>query len=873
MYRFRISIVFSFLLFFSCSTTKDRWINIKFHETTGHYNAYFNGLVSFEESVAQFEQGEKLDFEAVLPFYHWPDEKEATALFSAMDRAIEKSAKVITNHSMVFSGKQRNNYVLKSYLLTAKARFYKHELLPALEVTNYMKDQFAGLEIAEDEVFESTLLSALIQARLGNFYAAEEELNSIYTKKLPKSSQHQVEKAFAYLYYENGNLAQSQQWCAMAVTTAPNKEARVRLAYTNAQLLSQLKKKYESALAFEQVVDMHPNDYNIAFSAKLKRAENFDVFAEDIGVIEKELNKLLRDDKNINYRDQIYYIWAQKHLDLENFPRAEELLRLSIAQSVDNTRQKGKSYLSLANIEFDFKSYVEAQAFYDSALAVLPADYPGLDTLSARRQNLNDLVVQLDIIALEDSLQALYGMSDENLRTKFSKHIENKLAREEELRRQQELQARRQAQNELLAAEGPKAGQGGKWYFYNPAVRSSGMTAFRKQWGDRKLEDFWRTKEKPMDGFDLMAPEAATASEESTDSTRVEMANLPSDENSVDYYMARVLRSPEQLKQSWQRESEAIAEAGFIYKDGLSDADEALRIWGKEASSSYTYAAAHVKSLYGKYLVYKELENERLENETKEEVLTNYPNSPYALLMSGQQLGPQVAVEEQQAYDGAQEAFDQGQFLTARQRAERFKTMYPSSALNAKLALLEAYISGQLDGESAVLAQLKGVVKNFSGTLEAARASQLLLLLQTPTVDPSKTGSDANAASDGPTVTFSETDAQPYKFVIALPNENNDIQGLRNALADFNKEHYKFDNLRIQNIFYNQDIQLVIVSGLKTRAKAVVYMESLSTLGSSVLQFVPLQSSDLFVVNNANFGKIYRDKVLKEYVAYFEQLP
>ena len=30
---------------------------------------------------------------------------------------------------------------------------------------------------------------------------------------------------------------------------------------------------------------------------------------------------------------------------------------------------------------------------------------------------------------------------------------------------------------------------GGKWYFYNPATLSFGLSEFRKKWGNRKLED------------------------------------------------------------------------------------------------------------------------------------------------------------------------------------------------------------------------------------------------------------------------------------------------------------------------------------------------------------------------------------------------
>ena len=37
---------------------------------------------------------------------------------------------------------------------------------------------------------------------------------------------------------------------------------------------------------------------------------------------------------------------------------------------------------------------------------------------------------------------------------------------------------------------------GGKWYFYNPATLSFGMSEFRKKWGKRKLEDDWRRKDK-----------------------------------------------------------------------------------------------------------------------------------------------------------------------------------------------------------------------------------------------------------------------------------------------------------------------------------------------------------------------------------------
>ena len=44
---------------------------------------------------------------------------------------------------------------------------------------------------------------------------------------------------------------------------------------------------------------------------------------------------------------------------------------------------------------------------------------------------------------------------------------------------------------------------GGKWYFYNPATLSFGLSEFTKKWGKRKLEDDWRRKNKNLQGFRL----------------------------------------------------------------------------------------------------------------------------------------------------------------------------------------------------------------------------------------------------------------------------------------------------------------------------------------------------------------------------------
>ena len=868
---FAALLAFGLLLLSGCSTTKDKWVNREYHKLTAHFNAYFNGMESYEEAVANFEATQTYDFEKTLPLYYWPNESQAPSLFAAMDRALEKSAKVIKGHSMVFSGKQKNDYVIKAYLLIARSRFYKHELIQSLEATSYIVDQFDGLELAREEVFWAKLLAAQTHIRMGNGFSAEALLDELYTKKLPKDQLFAAQKGYAYYHLSEGRIREAQEWVELAAGNAKSKDDKVLLTYINAQLYAQLSMGYESALAYQQVLDLHPNDYDITFSAQIKRAENFDVYMEDIGVIEKQLNKMLRDDKNINYRDQIYYVWALKRLDLEEYPEAESLLRKSIASSVDNPRQKGKSYLSLATIEFDFKQFVNAQAYYDSAITALPPNYPGLDTLQSRTEVLNELVGHLNTIALQDSLQSMYGQPEADLRQKFADYIEAKKLREEEAARLAEIAAMNAANNALLADAGPSASQGsGQWYFYNPSVRAKGVAAFKRKWGDRKLEDHWRTLEKPFQGFGEVAEEQNTESDDSTDTAQ---KVLPSDENSVDYYMARLLEDDKAYAASELAEAEARAEVGFLYKDGLNDFESAVNEWNAFMSEFSGLSSVAPKVWYGQYLLYSELENEEKRTLARTTLLDQFPNSPYAALLRGDVKGPEIPAEEQAAYNLAFDQFSSGKVRSATRSLSTFSKSYPNSLLSAKSALLKAYIIGTSEDTEATIEQLQLVVAEYKGTEEATRAAQILAML----VDVSETGQDqADVKGKGDSkvrqIEFADQANAPHKFIIAIPAENAKINELRNALADFNKEHFKFDNLRIQNIFYDQNTQLVIVSGLRSKAKAEVYKTTFSELGTSLHQFYPSATSAVFYINNPNFGKVYRDKVLKEYIQYFNAL-
>ena len=55
------------LLFFSCSTRKDAFLNRNFHSLTTKYNVLYNGKLAFEKGLNEISSKYEDDFWSVLP--------------------------------------------------------------------------------------------------------------------------------------------------------------------------------------------------------------------------------------------------------------------------------------------------------------------------------------------------------------------------------------------------------------------------------------------------------------------------------------------------------------------------------------------------------------------------------------------------------------------------------------------------------------------------------------------------------------------------------------------------------------------------------------------------------------------------------------
>src|SRR5690606_8296400 len=111
----------------------------------------------------------------------------------------------------------------------------------------------------------------------------------------------------------------------------------------------------------------------------------------------------------------------------------------------------------------------------------------------------------------------------------------------------------------------------GKWYFYNETAVTFGKSEFITRWGDRKLEDNWRTKSKENSNWDNQE-----IFEDSTFSDDSVIAEKPLSIKSRDYYLKNLPLSDSLKQVSTQRIEHSLFALGMIYRNSIEDNKKAI---------------------------------------------------------------------------------------------------------------------------------------------------------------------------------------------------------------------------------------------------------------------------------------------------------
>ena len=547
-----------------CSTKKKNFLSRAYHNVTAKYNVYWNGKEALNEGLEKLEKRHSDNYEEILDVFPVGTSESAKSVYTQMDRGIEKASLTIAKHSMLFKDKEYVSSIDDAYMLIGKAHFYKRDYVLALEMFTYVIKQYKKNDIR----FDGYLWLIRTNTELARFKDGEKIITLLEEeKRFPKKKLAELAAVKADYFIKKGDFELAKDQLKAAIKATKKRKQKTRYTYILAQLYEELNNSDSAAYFYAQVLKKN-TPYVMEFNARINRALLASAKSGNMAAIKKELVKMSKDEKNVDYFDRIFYALGDIALDEGEKDLALEYLKQSVAATTQNFTQQAVSFFTIGDLYFDKPEYELASAYYDSSMAILPPEHKQYQRVSARQQSLAELVKNIRIIALQDSLIRLGEMSDLELDAYIADIVEEvRLA--EEQRKFEEANAPTELQQQQQLNQNQSNGlatTGSGWYFYNTTALSFGANAFRQKWGERKREDNWRRKTKRS----VLASQNEGSAGDSTSATTAQLMD-PS------YYKKNIPRTEAQLDSAHLKIQNAFYDLGTIYKEQLAENQRAIK--------------------------------------------------------------------------------------------------------------------------------------------------------------------------------------------------------------------------------------------------------------------------------------------------------
>ena len=830
----------------SCSTKKKSWVNRQYHNTTAKYNGYFNGNESIKDGLKKLHANHIDDYTTTISVFPTGDLKTAQKTNSYMDKAIQKGSIVIQRHSMKIKGTEYCKWIDDNYLMVGKAYFYKGDFEEAIKTFSFIINEYSKNEIR----FEAALWLVRGYVEKGDFTSAESVLlDLLKDKKFPNKLDKELAVVAADFYVQKKDFTTATTELLNATELIKRKRKKVRLNYILAQIYQY---SYNYPLAqkhYELVLKSNP-EYEMAFNAKMSLARSLESGNPDTKKMKEKLFKMTKDDKNKEYLDQIYYTIAEMEINNGDTLSAIENYTLSAVNSVENNSQKALSFLALGKIYFEKGSYKLASANYDSTIFYMDNDFRLYEEASARHLILTDLVSNINIVEMQDSLQMLAKLPKSEQSAVIGNIIQAELEKERRAAEDQSLKQQMMYESGRNGGREEQFGSntsGGQWYFYNPATLSFGMSEFRKKWGTRKLEDDWRRKDKKIStNFEIDST--------STDSTSVEVQNT----KDPNYYLNQLPKTKEDFENSDSQIKVALYQLGVIYKEALTKVDLSTDNFGAIYARFPTDEQYAALALYNVYINYLETNNPKATN-SKETLLSKYPNSIYAKMIVDPNYTSEILSKKDLAELNYQEifllykenVFDQVLVKTENISDEKYKN---------KLLLLRALSFIQKEEMDMATTILKNISK------EDEKVSQEAKYILDAINDPAKMKKANELALAGSPYLYRSNNQ--HMIILVLPKEGVDVTYLKTLISDFHTNSLGNEVFEISALLLGLDQHLLMIKSFEDIKKSMGYYELFIQEGS-VMEVLNKSEYKIMSISFENFQEFYKNKDTQGYHNFF----
>ena len=133
---------------------------------------------------------------------------------------------------------------------------------------------------------------------------------------------------------------------------------------------------------------------------------------------------MAKNDKNKDYLDQVYYALGNVYLNREDTANAIKNYELGVEKSTQNGLEKAICQIKLGDLYFTMRDYIKAQPCFSGALSGIQKEYKDFKRVSKLSAVLDELVVHVEAVHLQDSLQTLAKMPETERLAAIDKIIE-----------------------------------------------------------------------------------------------------------------------------------------------------------------------------------------------------------------------------------------------------------------------------------------------------------------------------------------------------------------------------------------------------------------------------------------------------------------
>ncbi len=814
----------------------------------------------------------KDDFRKPIELFNYGSLESLQGNLAAMDEVVKKASTMIDKFP-------NSKWVDDAYLLNGKAYFFKGDAIAAINLFDFVSNQNKDIQVQ----FQAKLWSVralLIQNKVIDAEAMA--ANILKNPKLPKELLHVAQFTLGAIYHKQKKYQQSAELIEKALPRITDRMDCYRSYFALGQAYQKTGDYVKAEKAFAKVPRFNP-PYDITFNSQIEQVSILSAQQRDFVKANKILNRMLKDDKNLEYKGQIYYRMALNELDAGNSEKALETLKISVQESLNDKNQKTTSYLKIGDVYYQQRLYLEAGLYYDSANRFLDETHPNFEEILAKNQIVTDLLEHLVRISQNDSLIRL-AQNESFLKEKIK---QAKRKEKEAADKAKELADRAKntpPTNPFNANPGmpmnPNLGGGGNsggssFPFYNIVTRKNGLTEFKRLYGDRPNVDYWKYANKmqlnsntPNQKLDTVEQQGKDSMGRKSDVLNDRLKNISQEDRK---YYKDIPFEKEQQEILLQGIEKSLFQSAGIYADKLNEYETAQNQY-------LTLLRRFYHSEFAPQSLYELIKIHRIQNQPSlarlytDTLRTRFPESIYVRMLENPDAvisaeNPESENNEiiQNFYDSMVIAFQEHRYTDAMRLKLNADKRFSGNMLQPRFDFVYGLCLLQNDSTKAI-ETFKQLVLDYPKTDVSDRAKSLLLSLEKRSIsllpDSLQPKNTQNLSFDLPK-TGEKLDA-----LLILPKESN-INIAKAMISDLNKKEFSFDNLVIGRNIPLGDFYLLLIENFETAEKTKFYVSYLQQQ-ESLFNSRGIFKYQTLTISQGNLQKLVKDQKIDAYIEWHQ---